>query len=125
VSKRKESEVEFVNVFVVSCDGRLIEQRLEQLPPKDAPKVLTVIDGTGRRHTYTHDGKITRETLGPEPTKPTEILLPRSPAADPNAKPVVSERKPKRHSRIVRPPGNPPSPPAPPPATRPLLPRSV
>jgi len=145
MAKRKEPEVEFADVYVMSCDGRLIEQRLEPLPLKDAPKVLTVLDRTGRRHTYTHNGKMVRETLGPEPTEippppfkpfpPCEICrrgnhAPNDPMScwgyepgspnDPNVKTTVAEHKPKRHHPTpARPPGYPPSPPALPPGSTP------
>jgi len=136
--KRKEPEVEFADVYVMSCDGRLIEQRLEQLPSKDAPKVLTVIDRIGQRRTYTHDGKMVREMVGPIPTEiPTHIPWTDCQVcccAHPSDRVCadyrfttdepVAERK--HHQQIARPPGYPPSPPAPPPTpTRIRGPRTV
>jgi hypothetical protein len=142
MSKRKEPEVEFVDMIIMRSDGVVVAQRTQP-----EPKSLIVI-GNGYRMDVDLETKSVslkdRELDPPSPWKvfppckvcrrgdhaPNDPVLcwgyePGSPN-DPDFKPTVAERK--HHGRIVRPPGYPPSPPnlpPSPPATKPLLPRSV
>ena len=137
MAKRKEPEVEFVDMVVMRSDGVVVAQRTQP-----EPKSLIVLSAVMRSEVYLETGAVSVKTLDGQPGFGPTLETCRvclcvhavgSPfcqgyvlgsASDPNAHPIITAKR----RRVARPPGYPPSPPNLPPGSTPTRirgPRSV